>query len=165
MTGKRGTLGVDYNSGTISLSCVNDPKVLATASLDITNLALSIPVVKRLLQALLGEFTLDNKIWIEQPWVNGKQFPRSGLMMARTAAIIEVIATEIGIEVNFVHPLTWRKELYGNGRPKDPKNTAVKYVEEHFQYKVPTLGKTARSQKPDHNLAEAICIAAYGQLQ
>lgn len=117
------------------------------------------------LQFYVSHFGADGELWIEGSWVNGSRYPRSGLMMARTASTVESIALRAGLNPHFVHPLTWRKGVYGNGRPANPKTAALKFVKETLHYDLPVMGSSGRGSKLDHNYAEAIAIACYGGMQ
>lgn len=90
-------------------------------------------------------------LFMEQPWIAGAHFPQAGLKLARNAAYIEVSALAVGMDVRFVHVSTWRKAVYGNGKPQDPKGTAVSWVLYNLGF-----------ETKNHNLAEAACIATYG---
>ena len=158
------TIGCDYSSSTLYLACLNNLKVHAIASLNIEDLCHSLDPLKALLHSYHFEYESKREIYIEQPWVNGIRYPRSGLMMMRSATILEVVTIESGLKPVFVHPLTWRKLLFGNGRPSDPKATAVNWVKENCHYDVPVFGKTGKGHRADHNFAEAIAIAHFGEI-
>lgn len=54
-------------------------------------------------------------------------------------------------DVHGVPPSTWRKGVYGKGRPLDPKMMAIEYF----------MNKTGMVPK-NHDMAESFLIAAYG---
>lgn len=81
-------------------------------------------------------------------------------MLTRTATVLEVVAAELGLEFNVVHPLSWRKLIYGKAKLPNPKQRALQFVNDNFDYKVQMTAP--KGHTPDHNIAEAICIAYYG---
>lgn len=157
------TLGFDYSSTAAFLAYVSD-KVERVQKIPLsTDSKETIQFIDTLRWMLHNDRErLNSTIYVEKAWVNGKHFPLSGLMLARTATIIETCALLEHYDVEFIHPKAWRKVVYGNASPQNPKEKAVNFVLEKYQYTVPTIGKTVRSKAPDHNIAEAICIARYG---
>lgn len=93
-------------------------------------------------------------VWIEEPWINGKVYPRSAVLLTRMATYIELAAIHADYTPHYVHPLTWRKGVYGEGKHKDAKKLALAQVELKFSLVT-----------KDHNIAEASLIALYGALQ
>lgn len=112
-------------------------------------------------QALQSEFkTLqiedrcDPILYMEEPWVAQGHFVNAAIKLARNAAYIELAAITQGYQVIHVHVGTWRKGVYGNGKPQDPKGTAKAWC-------LYSLGYDTKN----HNLAEAACISYYGGRQ
>ncbi len=160
------TIGFDYSSTAAYLGMVNETEVRHTSKIivgiDNQSTIYFCDALRTLFRILKRYNTVTDTVWIEKAWVNGQHFPLSGLMLARTSALIEICALEAGFGVEFVYPKVWRKAIYGGAAPKNPKEKAVEFVKEKFNYEVPTIGKTSRSKLPDHNIAEAILIASYG---
>lgn len=154
MTTKPVTLGSDYNGSTVYLGLLRDVKVLSTVSVDFTFPKTGIETLRNVLRTFKEEFDID-KIWAEEAWVNGIRFPRSGMMLSRTQAFIEIAAYDNDIEPRFIHPMTWRKDIYGKPRPPNPKEVARKYVRELFGFET--------KFKNQHDICEAILLAYYGQ--
>lgn len=155
MTGERATLGSDYNSSTVYLGLLKDKKVLAATSIDMTHPGRGMNMLRQMLHTYSEEYDVD-KIWAEAAWVRASRFPKSGLMLSRTAAFIEVAAYDVGIMVEFVNPMTWRKAIYGHAHPANPKEVARAFVKEKFGFET--------RFKNQHDLCESILIAHYGQL-
>jgi len=158
-------VGVDYSATQVYLTVVNE-EVMASITLilptdDSGKLAFFQNVIE-VLESWDNEFGLPY-LWIEQPFVNGK-FPRPGMLIQRMATFLEIASLQALISPVFVHPGTWRKRLFDNGKPKDAKERAIAHVEEVLHYELPTLGKTARAKNKDHNFADSACIAHYGHL-
>ena len=153
------SVGADYSSKAVYLASVSDKIVLRTSTIEIQNN--NIELFLRELEDELRNFHWmhNNKyIWIEQPWVETLLRPMSGLQLARMATYIEVVAIRMARLIpQFVHPGTWRKEIYGNGRPKDAKELARQFVDDKFNFKT--------KYKYEHNICEAILISHYGNLQ
>lgn len=92
------------------------------------------------------------EVIIEEPWINGQVFPRSAVLLTRMATFIEIACLDTNYVPVYVHPLTWRKKVYGSGRPKgDIKKLAMGWVMSEYDF-----------TPQDHNYAEAILIASYG---
>lgn len=90
-------------------------------------------------------------LYIEEPWTNGLKFPQASIKLARNQAYIELAAITMGYKVVLVHVMTWRKGVYGNGKPQDPKGTAIAWCLYNLGY-----------ETKNHNLAEAACISYFG---
>lgn len=143
-------LGVDYSSAYVYLAFLKENKLLRTQIIDLTNLSKAIEI----LEVMLG--AEDISMYIEQPWVSSSFFPRSALMLARTAGIIEAIAVRCGIKPTFVLPNVWRKRVYGKARVENRKEAARELALELFGFET--------ERKYQHDMAEATLIAHYGQL-
>jgi hypothetical protein len=101
-------------------------------------------------------------VYIERPLVNAKfTSPLTGMMMTRSATYIEIAAMMEGVSVHFLPVQTWRKTIFGSSRLEHPKDAAVNYVR-LLGYQLPDMG--VRKKQPDHNYAEAICIAMAGYI-
>lgn len=150
------TLGSDYSGSMIYLGCLENNKVISTASIDITMPEAGIKLLRNTLQSYIKEFNVE-KIWVEESWINGARYPRSGIMLARTAAFLEIASYDNNLKIEFVHPLTWRKAVYGKAKPPNPKEVARQYAKELFDFDT--------KFKKDHNTCEAIMLAHYGALQ
>lgn len=157
------TLGIDYSNTAAYLAFVSD-KVEHTNKIPLSDKGVDtmafIDTLRWILHNHRGD--INNTIYVEKPWVNGKHFPLSGLMLTRTATLIEACSLLEQYDIEFIHPKIWRRVVYGDAAPKNPKEKAVDFVLEQYDYKVPSMGKTIKSKAPDHNIAEAICIARYG---
>lgn len=158
------TIGVDFSSTTVYLACANNQKVLATASINIESLAWAFPMLKNILHTYHEDNKTNKVVYVEQPWVNAARNPKTAMQMMRTATIIELAIVESYLLSEFVHPMTWRKELYGSAKTLNSKEYAVDWVKINLGYEPPPIGKTKRS-RPDHNFAEAVCIAIYGSMK
>ena len=93
-------------------------------------------------------------LYMEEPWINGMKFPQAGIKLARNSAYIELAAITMGYTVVHVHVMTWRKGVYGNGKPQDPKGTAKAFCLYNLGF-----------ETKNHNIAEAACISYYGSKQ
>lgn len=161
--------GFDYSGKIAYYAVVDKVSVKTSGSLEMpstadpTELLGFFNKLEDLIETLDDEYHLPY-IWIEQPWVNGMKFPKSGMMLMRMATFLEIAALEATTPPVTVHPGTWRKKVFGNGRPADTKKAALAYCENVLEYEVPTFGKTARAKAKDHNFADAACIAQYGYL-
>lgn len=150
-------IGADYAASAIYLGCLDGNAVKATGIIDVTNIHEGFELLKALLGAYHREYKTSNEIWLEHPWVNGSRFPLSGIKLARTATVLELAALSLGLEPMFVYPLVWRKAVYGKARVEDRKEAARNFVREHFGYDT--------KFKYQHNTAESILLAHYGNLQ
>lgn len=163
-------IGCDYSSAQVYLAVTENDKVLNLGSINTAfgnadDYRRAFALMKAMLWELWASYDTVKKIYIEEPWVNGVQFPRSGMMLMRTATFIEIATIELNLEPVLVHPKSWRKVVYGTGGIKDAKVAAVNLVQSKFDYKLPVMGATGRGKKPDHNFAEAVLISYYGSLQ
>lgn len=162
------SVGFDYSSKTFYWAVTQYDQVLNHGRQDMplepepNKLLKFYQDTKSLICALSAEYDLIYT-WIEQPFVNSRS-PKAGQMLMRTATYLEIASLEALLTPVTVHPGTWRKKVFGNGRPSDTKATAIKYCADKLSYEPPTLGKTARAKNLDHNFADAACIAHYGQL-
>lgn len=153
-------IGFDYSSSTVSLGMADEQKLYRTASFKVKNRDDPLVMFKlfdELKQELLNirqEFYPSNCVWIEEPWINGRVYPRSAVLLTRMATYIELAAIHADYTPHYVHPLTWRKGIYGPGKHKDAKKLALAQVELKFSLVT-----------KDHNIAEASLIALYGALQ
>jgi Holliday junction resolvasome RuvABC endonuclease subunit len=152
------SIGVDYSAqeAYLALTDAYSEKVLHTVKL---KLAGDLPEQRRayldnltrMFASLIENFELNMVLWVEQPWVAGNHFPNTALKLVRNATYIEVAALAAGLDVRFVHVSTWRKAVFGNGKPQDPKGTAVAWVLYNLGF-----------ETKNHNSAEAACIGFYG---
>jgi hypothetical protein len=150
-------VGADYNSSYLYIGCIDDNIVRSTATIDVTEPIAGMRVIQKLLESYAREYHILKQVWIEQPWVNGLKYPRSGLMMTRTATILEIAALEIDFKPQYIHPSSWRQKVYGNARPsKDMKEYARQFVLDNFNY--------VTKHKNEHNICEAILLGYYGNL-
>ena len=159
-------IGVDYNSKGVSLGVSKGSKVIATASLEIVeDLLPSFQLLKSWFANIQMMHLTCLNVYVEKPWMRAVQGRRgdTGLFTMRTATIVEIAVLEAGLIPVFVYPQTWRSVVYGKvPRGSDLKQLAIDYVQEELNYTLPVLGKTGRGSKPDHNIAEAICLSQYG---
>jgi Holliday junction resolvasome RuvABC endonuclease subunit len=150
------TLGSDYSGSHIYLGVITEHSVVSVADVDITHPKSGIDALRSTFKDYNLRWGID-KIWAEEAWVNGMRFPKSGIMLSRTSAFIEIAALDTDLQVEFVHPSTWRKTVYGHAKPANPKDVARAYVKQLFDYEI--------KLKKDHNTAEAILLALYGRIQ
>lgn len=152
------SIGCDYSASECFLAISSKERVLHTFKLKLAgdlseqrrNYFYSI---QKVLQTILEEFPdCKRELYIEEPWVAGMHFPQAAIKLARNCAYIELAALESNMEVRFVHISTWRKGVYGNGKPQNPKGTAIAWVLYNLGY-----------ETKNHNLAEAACIGYYGE--
>ena len=158
-------IGCDYSGKVISLAVVEGSKVKAIANLQVgEDLRTSYQLLKDYFRNAYDEYSCCYEVIIEKPWMRQVSGVRgdTGLFTMRTATILELAVTECNMVPVFVYPQTWRKGVYGNGRPKDTKVAAIDFVQEEIGYTLPVMGKTGRGSKSDHNIAEAILLAYYG---
>lgn len=153
---KTGSFGVDYSSRVVYLALMIEEEIKATLILNIEKEPFDAFLKLAEWLRLKGKEHNVDYIYIEQPWVNGKVFPKSGLMLARTAAVVEIASYAADLWPRFVHPLAWRKKVYGNVKPKDRKEYAREFTRSNFGFDT--------KYKQDHNISEAVCIARYGVL-
>lgn len=156
-------LGCDYSASTIYMAFLHYGKLDRTICLGVPK-----PVDTEwtfAIRLLLEDQGID-AIYVEAPWANSFNHMRgdTGSMMARVAAIIETVAAFLEIPCHMVPPGTWRKEILGKGGGKTTaqfKQMAIDHVAEAYpHWKLRSL--KVRSYEPDHNEAESICIAEYG---
>lgn len=93
----------------------------------------------------------DGTLYMEEPWVAQGHFVNAAIKLARNAAWIEMAASVSGYKVVKVHVSTWRKGVYGNGKPQDPKGTATAWCLYNLGF-----------ETKNHNFAEAACISYFG---
>lgn len=151
-------IGADLSGRVIYLAVTNGTKVLNTLNLDLSvDLLGSFNILQEWLTTLQLELRTHKDIFIEEPWVNGSHFPKAGMMITRTATILEVAAVTCDYRPILVHPGTWRKAIYGNAKQLEYKELARKTVLNMFGYET--------KHKNQHNTAEAALISHYGWLQ
>jgi len=150
------TLGSDYSGSKVFLGLLSDNHVVGTVEIDTTFPKKGVDMLRSIFKEWVDDWNLD-KLWAEEAWVNGQRFPKSGMMLSRTAAFLEIAALDSGIHVEFIHPMTWRRTVYGHAKPANPKEAARTYVKELFGWET--------KFKKDHNTCEAILLAHYGALK
>lgn len=159
------TTGIDYSGSIVYMATVKDNKVLHISSVvKNEDTLLFMNMLESMLSACRNVYNSQEQIYIEQAWVNGAHFPKSGLMLARMEGLIEVAALRSNFKTNFIHPMQWRKKVYGKAQIPTPKESAINLVKKRFNYDVPVMGATGRGKTPDHNFAEAILIASAGEM-
>lgn len=150
------SIGCDYSASECFLAVSDGEKVLHTFKIrlegDLSQQRHEYFVrVQQIFMSILKNYNINKVLWLEEPWVSGSHFPQAAIKLARNAAYIELAAIECGIDVRHIHISTWRKGIYGHGKPQDPKGTAKAWVLYNLGY-----------ETKNHNLAEAACIAVYG---
>lgn len=151
------SIGVDFSGSAAYLGVVKGHTVQATVSIRLMDSPYTFfHTIQNWLKTVHEEFATEPKLWIEQPFVAGSRFPQVALQMVRTATILEIAALEADLEPCFVHPNTWRKKVYGHGRPDDLKERARNTARDVFGFDT--------KHKIDHNICEAILIAHYGNI-
>lgn len=162
-------LGIDYSATRAYFGIVEKSKVLHIASLNLVDPKAFLLQYQSLLTSFWSHYGVTgNKIVIEQSWSQEGHYAWTGLKTEHMKTLLQagaLLSKASIFEPIFVLPLVWRKAVFGNGRPENPKDKAVEWVKEHLDFEVPVIGKTGRGHKPDHNFAEAICLAVYGNMQ
>ncbi len=153
---QRYSIGADFSASAVYLAAVTGQKLMAQNELKLMDSPWSFRnnVREWLLQFPTG--SIYPELWIEEQFPSARNI-KVGQKLVRVQAFIEIAALDAGVEPCFVHPLTWRKLVYGNGRPDDPKERARSVAKE-------ILGFEAR-HKIQHNICEGMLIAYYGHLQ
>jgi hypothetical protein len=149
-------VGCDYSASEAFLAVVKDERVAHTVKLklagDLEEQRLRYFLnLQYTFASLRDEKICETTLYIEEPWIAGGHFPQAGLKLARNAAYIELAAITMGYRVIHVHVMTWRKGVYGHGKPQNPKGTATEWCLYNLGY-----------ETKNHNLAEAACISYYG---
>jgi hypothetical protein len=150
------SFGVDFSASAAYLAAVTGKKLAASIEIKVMDSPFSFRNTVRdwLLNFPQGSFFPE--LWIEEQFPAGRNI-RAGQKLVRVQAFLEIAALDAGIEPCFVHPGTWRKLIYGNGRPDDPKERARQVAKK-------ILGFEAR-HKVEHNICEGMLIGFYGHLQ
>lgn len=158
MSSEKAVLGADYSAGAAYIALVRGKVVLHTATLHVDKDPKSFFfLLVNWLRAIDEEFDVNPDFYLEMPWVRNDNYPHAGVAMMRTATFIEIACYEVGFTPVLASPGTWRKAVYGNGRPKgDLKELARETVREKFGFET--------KFKNQHNICEAILIAHYGGL-
>jgi hypothetical protein len=157
VSSEKASIGVDYSGSVAYLGVVKNDRVLATSTINLGDSPYTFfHTIKAWLKTIYEEHDTNPELWIEQPFVVGTRFPQVALKLVRTATILELAALEAGIEPCFVHPGTWRKKVYGNGRPDDLKQRARDTAKKLFSFET--------KYKNQHNICEGLLIAHYGQI-
>lgn len=102
------------------------------------------------IEAPLIGLTRKNKRGITTPTSAHGDRTLTMLSGAAQAAVSNAGAKILGMPA----PTTWRKAVFGNGYPSDPKAAAIEYC--RLVWKI-TL--------TDHNSAEALCLMSWGMAQ
>lgn len=151
------SIGADFSGSAAYIGVVKGHTVLATSSIRLMDSPYTFfHTIQNWLGTVYKEHNTEPKLWIEQPFVAGSRFPQVALKLVRTATILEIAALEAGLEPCFVHPLTWRKKVYGHGRVDDIKERARTTAAELLGFET--------KHKIDHNICEALLIAYYGSI-
>lgn len=157
-------IGIDYSARKAYIAVADREKVYNISSIDLKDTKSFLTTYQNLLASLWFSYRI-NEIYIEQSWSREGKYAWVGLQMEHMKALLEagaILSKATSFEINFVTPRSWRKKLMGTAKFADPKQAAVDWVLENLDFEVPVLGKTGRGKKPDHNFAEAICIAVSG---
>lgn len=149
-------VGCDYSASEAFLAVAHEGNVINFSKFKLKgDLASQRLEYFRQLQLEFGDLQSEERcepiLYLEEPWVAQGHFVKAAIMLARNAAVIEIAAITMGYAVIPVHVSTWRKGVYGHGKPQDPKGTAREWVLENLRY-----------ETRNHNLAEAACISYYG---
>lgn len=156
-------IGIDYAARSVYVAALDTDKVLKTSSIHLPkdpNISEKLAFLQSLRNTFAdyyNSYAAQRTVYLETPWVNAKVNAFTGVQMAKMSTYIEVILLECGMWPEYVMPATWRKVVYGNGRPDKRKELSRKFVLEKFGFET--------KHKSDHNIAEAICIAYYGHLR
>jgi crossover junction endodeoxyribonuclease RuvC len=65
-------------------------------------------------------------------------------------------------KVIIVSPLKWKTILLSRNGYTREKDSSIRFIEDRFSSKATKLLMPRRSRKPNHNVAEAMCLAVYG---
>lgn len=156
-------IGIDYAARSVYVATVGETTVKGVDSLTLPNepsIEEKIEFLRQLKELLTNHnawYDTQRTVYLETAWVNVAVNAFTGIQMTRMASYIEVAALECGLWPQFVMPQTWRKAVYGHGKPKDRKEFSRLFVLEQFGYDT--------KKKKEHNTTESICLAYYGILQ
>ncbi len=92
-------------------------------------------------------------LYLEEPWARADKGIQTALALHRVAAFVEAVGWLSGLEVVRVAVPTWRSQLFG----RQPRSAQAKAMS--INYVKTVYGVETR----DHNLADAICLGAWGQ--
>jgi crossover junction endodeoxyribonuclease RuvC len=92
-----------------------------------------------------------------------KQGVASSFKFGKVYGQLQGICAGLGIPFILVTPQKWKKVVLEGYNWKGDKDISIQYVSN--KYPDVSLLPTARSRKPDNNIADAICLAEYGWKQ
>lgn len=150
--------GADYNSASACLAVLKDKKVqycFTSHDMDKGDHDFLWQALKSTMESMKQEYGITH-IYLEDNFVSSRQRIYSGLQLTRMSAYIETAAFAVDIIPVMVMAQSWRKVVYGQGRPQDKKELARFFVKNEFGYET--------RFKYEHNMCEAICLAHYGNL-
>lgn len=157
------SIGIDYSASKAYLAAVRDRKVVHIDSISLATDQENefLGVYQNFLRDMYSHYGIE-KIFIEQSWSREGKYAWTGVKMEHMKTLLQVgalLSRAASFEVKLLLPQTWRKAIFGKGNPPDAKDYAVEWVQQNLNFVVPVQGKTGRGSKPDHNFAEAICLA------
>lgn len=152
------TAGLDYSTKALNLAIVDGASLLDcwedALGLDVANQIVTMTQTCRHLLEFDVETVYCEELWFGGGSKNGKAVSNvNTLSLHRTATRFETVATALGLKVHFVHVASWRKIVFGHGRPAEPKGASLGFVENTYGYKT-----------TNHNMTDSICLAHYGAI-
>lgn len=145
--------GIDYSTKRLDVAVVSGRELVSCTSYDLGRDTLSqCAAIMRVVHALKSAGA--SLIVMEKPWMREGRGLGTALDLHRVPTRIETLAICSGLQVRFVPVNSWRLQVLGNGglRTEEAKRAALRYVEMVY-------GQRAA----DHNAADAICLATWGQ--
>lgn len=154
LSSEKAVIGVDYAGNAAYLGAVQGTRILGTCALKINdNPYVFFHTLINWLRSMVEEHNLSPELWIEDQFPSGRNI-RAGQKLERMKTIVELAGFEAGMVPCFVNPGTWRKKIYGHGRPEDQKERARSVAYFLLDYET--------KHKVEHNMCEALLIAHYG---
>lgn len=153
----KSSIGVDYSASAVYLGVVNKDTVLVSEELRMSDNPWGFyQNLIAFLQTFSELHESSPELWIEDQM----PIPRNiggGQKLYRMRTFLELAAMQANLEPCFIHPGTWRKAIYGNGRPEDLKETSRRVAKEIYGFET--------KFKNQHNQCEGILIGRYGWIQ
>lgn len=147
-------IGADYSTKAVHLAVVDARAVLRREMVDMTgDPRHALEALRLVLRSLAATAPL---IYLEAPWIRPEQKGMlTALAVHRIARFVEAMALLAGLSVVYVPISTWRSQVLG----RTPTSALAKMAS--LAYVKTAYGVETR----DDNLADAICIGAYGVAQ
>jgi len=156
-------IGADVSTHAVHLALVGADAVVGHRIADLTG---PVPVQLQAIRDALRDvqyrfYQLERNpsepwaLWLEAPWARADKGIATALALHRVAAFVEAMGWLAGLQVRRVAIPTWRSQIFG----RQPRSAAAKAMS--IAYVKAVFGIETR----DANLADAICIGAWGQRQ